>query len=183
MIFQSTRPIRGATKTDDDIRPRISISIHAPHTGRDPAEATDVADRLKISIHAPHTGRDLHPSGQCNNQLRQFQSTRPIRGATALVSALLRNKFISIHAPHTGRDDLFFAMVLSSYIFQSTRPIRGATGLRRTTSTAWAIFQSTRPIRGATFPWYFQYPGVHISIHAPHTGRDDASAVAFATIC
>ena len=33
--FQSTRPIRGATKISSYIKPGEDISIHAPHTGRD----------------------------------------------------------------------------------------------------------------------------------------------------
>ena len=35
-LFQSTRPMRGATVRDDDLRHRRGISIHAPHAGRDP---------------------------------------------------------------------------------------------------------------------------------------------------
>ena len=34
----------------------------------------------------------------------EFQSTRPIRGATERVDATLDEIEISIHAPHTGRD-------------------------------------------------------------------------------
>ena len=33
--FQSTRPIRGATRNSDDSKVCGKISIHAPHTGRD----------------------------------------------------------------------------------------------------------------------------------------------------
>ena len=58
---------------------------------------------LPISIHAPHTGRDYEVRGGalCINE---FQSTRPIRGATGWVSPKMPAKNISIHAPHTGRD-------------------------------------------------------------------------------
>ena len=34
----------------------------------------------------------------------KFQSTRPMRGATAVWSRPLHPKVISIHAPHAGRD-------------------------------------------------------------------------------
>ena len=35
-LFQSTRPLRGATGADDDdINERLEISIHAPLAGRD----------------------------------------------------------------------------------------------------------------------------------------------------
>ena len=33
--FQSTRPMRGATKPIVDVPPDVFISIHAPHAGRD----------------------------------------------------------------------------------------------------------------------------------------------------
>ena len=81
------------------------ISIHAPHTGRDPGgqqSGRAVCDfnprapygarrrdayitRLEqtISIHAPHTGRDrdIWAGAEVGTE---FQSTRPIRGATPL---------------------------------------------------------------------------------------------------
>ena len=105
-LFQSTRPIRGATLPDLEPLPAERISIHAPHTGRD--YVTDkLAPRMVISIHAPHTGRDLTtwkppdcftyfnpraPYGARRHAIfaatrtRRFQSTRPIRGATLLLS-------------------------------------------------------------------------------------------------
>ena len=58
VLFQSTRPMRGATfgitlaELDGD------ISIHAPHAGRDGGKSYTVAE------------------------IAEFQSTRPMRGAT-----------------------------------------------------------------------------------------------------
>ena len=101
--FQSTRPMRGAT-------PR-SWPCSWPPT---------------ISIHAPHAGRDYGQVVAAQQQL-QFQSTRPMRGATgrrpawrswathfnprAPCGARLPDPSggfllwsISIHAPHAGRD-------------------------------------------------------------------------------
>ena len=146
--FQSTRPIRGAThglgdifRGDGNFNPRapygarppglipwrawITISIHAPHTGRDSGMPGKSLNR-SISIHAPHTGRDSKSSG---GQISKdgFQSTRPIRGATVAPNAIRpmpmdfnprapygarpfqaaasrQTTGISIHAPHTGRD-------------------------------------------------------------------------------
>ena len=64
-IFQSTRPMRGAT-----------CGIGG-----------NLVD-LIISIHAPHAGRDSFPVGaKC--RCETFQSTRPMRGATAKVNKLL----------------------------------------------------------------------------------------------
>ena len=80
-----------------------AISIHAPHTGRDLADKTVCATLNRISIHAPHTGRD----GLIKfliKVLDEFQSTRPIRGATKFTRNEIMTSNISIHAPHTGRD-------------------------------------------------------------------------------
>ena len=56
-VFQSTRPMRGATLVAVLGHGRLNISIHAPHAGRD-YEAGLGDDALDISIHAPHAGRD-----------------------------------------------------------------------------------------------------------------------------
>jgi len=56
-LFQSTRPMRGATYQDGVAYDDIVISIHAPHAGRDSSEAR-ASRRYNISIHAPHAGRD-----------------------------------------------------------------------------------------------------------------------------
>ena len=80
----------------------------------------------------------------------QFQSTRPVRGATA--------------ARHIASPPV---------IFQSTRPMRGATPLEVLLAEA-VQFQSTRPMRGATIDREVISYFVHISIHAPHAGRDSA---------
>ena len=59
---------------------RFWISIHAPRAGRDCLQSlhrvTDV-----ISIHAPRAGRDVPPAAR-RLYLFEFQSTRPVRGAT-----------------------------------------------------------------------------------------------------
>ena len=56
-MFQSTRPMRGATPVLTASLLTTKVSIHAPHAGRD----TGLADKVrfnKVSIHAPHAGRD-----------------------------------------------------------------------------------------------------------------------------
>ena len=78
---------------------------------------------------------DFNPRAPCGarlyshfnpNPCGKFQSTRPVRGATA-----------SGHS---------FCPVT---LFQSTRPVRGATCSMRLVHLL-AQFQSTRPVRGAT---------------------------------
>ena len=58
---------------------------------------------------------------------REFQSTRPMRGATREGLLLVRHVGISIHAPHAGRDRTHEIHRAREAQFQSTRPMRGAT--------------------------------------------------------
>ena len=101
-----------------------------------------------ISIHAPHAGRDQMDHHLCYWG-DQFQSTRPMRGATLLRHPAGQRGQISIHAPHAGRDRWHRLWRLLASVFQSTRPMRGATP------------------RGGE-----ESIGGEISIHAPHAGRD-----------
>ena len=59
-VFQSTRPMRGATARALRLPRRARVSIHAPHAGRDSFKE-DVIDQIVVSIHAPHAGRDGNP--------------------------------------------------------------------------------------------------------------------------
>ena len=72
--------MRGATTVSPWLSiSQCSISIHAPHAGRD-QEIRQLLQLQLISIHAPHAGRDR----------RQHERQRAA--------------VISIHAPHAGRD-------------------------------------------------------------------------------
>ena len=171
LLFQSTRPMRGATKVGAITNPVRDISIHAPHAGRDvPAPC----------IFSQHSG---------------FQSTRPIRGATHLRYVLLATASISIHAPHTGRDSTILMISSSTAAFQSTRPIRGATAEKALEAMENEYFNPRAPYGarhighhssndlaqhfnprapyGARLQRQIPRPKrFSISIHAPHTGRD-----------
>ena len=60
-VFQSTRPVRGATEHDADLVVDVVISIHAPREGCDFQPAPFVHERT-ISIHAPREGCDYRSS-------------------------------------------------------------------------------------------------------------------------
>ena len=79
------------------------ISIHAPLAGCD---ARDVAAGRgnRISIHAPLAGCDT-TAGVGDSARAIFQSTHPLRGATAVLRRIRLNLSISIHAPLAGCDD------------------------------------------------------------------------------
>ena len=57
----------------------------------------------------------------------EFQSTRPVWGATEAKDTLVAAINISIHAPRVGRDDEWRYLCMSRPVFQSTRPVWGAT--------------------------------------------------------
>ena len=60
---------------------------------------------MAISIHAPHAGSDPGLPPGCAF-LPGFQSTLPMRGATAVNRCPQLMVFISIHAPHAGSDTI-----------------------------------------------------------------------------
>ena len=163
--------MRGATRGKHHAAGRDGISIHAPHAGRDGRPLVDERRRQSISIHAPHAGRDdsrpskeprqgrhFNPRAPCGARRLQetifdlkmeFQSTRPMRGATYGEELAFWDEIISIHAPLAGRDPQQWQMPLTAFLFQSTRPARGATAGN-----------------------FYQWRGGTISIHAPREGRD-----------
>ena len=102
-IFQSTRPVWGATTVRSDIVPSPWISIHAPRVGRDGRYGQDRPSRCNFNPRAP-CGARRYTGGATESSLL-FQSTRPVWGAT--FNGLLcfqYNAGISIHAPRVGRD-------------------------------------------------------------------------------
>ena len=148
LVFQSTRPARGATPGFYPGRRCSSyFNPRAPRGAR--PWISDMGDRLEV-----------------------FQSTRPARGATRVDAGRQGVQGISIHAPREGRDggpaggfggagisihapregrDPDSGMIRHlSVAFQSTRPARGATLLQTGLSSISNRFQSTRPARGAT---------------------------------
>ena len=149
--FQSTHPLRGATIEVLIIVALVDISIHAPLTGCDVHGLFRLGLALGISIHAPLTGCDTAMWIYASHHKR-FQSTHPLRGATA-----------------------GFRPEISSTRFQSTHPLRGATRTSFTRVLSLASFQSTHPLRGATSgagEWLYRQG---ISIHAPLAGCDPLS--------
>ena len=145
--FQSTRPVRGATPSGGCKLPlRTDFNPRAPCGARLPPFPAASPDP-NFNPRAPCGARQL--LGTSTEVLQEFQSTRPVRGATWRL----------------GRDPLH-------RIFQSTRPVRGATADNVAKAILDALFQSTRPVRGATVGKQVQQLDCLISIHAPRAGRD-----------
>ena len=161
--------MRGATARPEGRDRGRGISIHAPHAGRDGHRRPQFGG-FGISIHAPHAGRDRKRRSMRSSSPR-FQSTRPMRGATAWQEKSAQATEISIHAPHAGRDSSRFGRIGRSLYFNPRAPC-GARLYRCVQAHTSQEFQSTRPMRGATT--YCKQYGIiiSISIHAPHAGRD-----------
>ena len=120
--FQSTRPVWGATITAKRLQQRRGISIHAPRVGRDLSVQLVFHQPMQnFNPRAPCGAR--HASFQTTVVLVIFQSTRPVWGATdnRHISAGIID--ISIHAPRVGRDQLRAATAVYTVRFQSTRPV------------------------------------------------------------
>ena len=145
-VFQSTRPVRGATGATTMQQPGNSVSIHAPRTGRDQAFTPDIgAIDSRFNPRAPYGAR--RPMSCCSI---------PIRA-------------VSIHAPRTGRDQGKRSS-RCQLKFQSTRPVRGATRpdslhRHRASFNPRAPYGARRRVRACG-------RANAVSIHAPHTGRD-----------
>ena len=77
--FQSTLPMKGATK-----------------------QTAQTNEAQKVSIHAPNEGSDSHLLFPTHTRLL-FQSTLPMKGAT-LSKRIINCKKVSIHAPNEGSD-------------------------------------------------------------------------------
>ena len=83
ILFQSTRPRRGATVPPPLVCGGLQVSIHAPPKGRDSRLGFDFVGNIVFQSTRPRRGAtdDLWSD---QGPLVKFQSTRPRRGATPL---------------------------------------------------------------------------------------------------
>ena len=190
--FQSTHPLRGATDPAHAADCNKKISIHAPLAGCDRSARSTETRMDDFNPRTPCGVRLMH--GRALLEMNEFQSTHPLRGATATVAQhpagtstfqsthplrgatqenrrALRHLPISIHAPLAGCD---FAIVLVLRYFLHFNP-RTPCGVRhglRLGARKGFEFQSTHPLRGATVERAPVYHIRKISIHAPLAGCD-----------
>ena len=147
--FQSTRPIRGATRSAGISRLLgYHFNPRAPYGARLYGGA-EYGGAGGISIHAPHTGRDMQTRAP---QLRgqNFNPRANLYGVCPFYSDF------NPRAPYGARLVAFLS------------------------GPAFFVFQSTRPIRGATLIFPASVKPFLISIHAPHTGRDNKYEIGYA---
>ncbi len=87
----------------------------------------------------------------------KFQSTRPVRGATNGGITAQPQIDVSIHAPRTGRDQRRDHSTAADRCFNPRAPY-GARPVKDEAFAALKPFQSTRPVRGATVPAPHGFP-------------------------
>ena len=145
--FQSTRPVRGATRGSTRRPASDGVSIHAPRAGRD-------SRRLWIDLDA-----------------LTFQSTRPVRGATLIRRAGNRAQGVSIHAPRAGRDRKHAALGGRGGRFNPRAPC-GARPRMLTTTGRKRSFNPRAPCGARPLQHHSRHERHDVSIHAPRAGRD-----------
>ena len=194
LLFQSTRPMRGATARRKAYEHKgKNFNPRAP-CGARRRRFPACLGGVDISIHAPHAGRDgcsssartcwtnFNPRAPCGARRSRFSVAFPTEthfnprapcGARRARGSLRRGAInISIHAPHAGRDEINAAVMRSPPYFNPRAPC-GARPVWCVYVDIHCTFQSTRPMRGATgFCAKMAVPMKDISIHAPHAGRD-----------
>ena len=169
VVFQSTRPMRGATGVRLRALRGVWVSIHAPHAGRDMVYIPKFTVPTGFNPRAPCGARQR--SCVYSSAPESFQSTRPMRGATGDCSRHKRSLNVSIHAPHAGRDRTPQSSMCFHRCFNPRAPC-GARPMSCTAIPTSQSCQSTRPKRGATTPISEEGHTMLVSIHAPHAGRD-----------
>ena len=172
VLFQSTLPVRGATKSLDGVATLVEISIHAPRAGSDRKNHIAVDRRNRFQSTLPVRGATR---AVCCWQLSTcyFNPRSPCGERLNVIDKIRVEQVISIHAPRAGSDAIGGVVAAIGLIFQSTLPVRGATdkyirwwlsqqisihapraGSDITicgTEASQRSFQSTLPVRGATW--------------------------------
>ena len=190
--FQSTHPMRGATRYRGDFISIDRISIHAPHAGCDEQPfivalfGTHFNPRTPCGVRhglTRHVKRHAHfnPRTPCGVRLLDvadtpkfylFQSTHPMRGATRIPGVEPTVTSISIHAPHAGCDQNCGKSSSGKKRFQSTHPMRGATIIEQRKTELFCHFNPRTPCGVRPTRTINPTPYADISIHAPHAGCD-----------
>ena len=170
-LFQSTRPMRGATQ---------KLQQYGSSTQNFNPRAPCGARLDVLFLHAL-TRCDFNPRAPCGARrfryvtvafVWSFQSTRPMRGATFYILPTMRARDISIHAPHAGRDagDKY---ITGSNCISIHAPLAGC-DVEHIQHTVWfsPYFNPRAPCGARQGDHLGGTPLRAISIHAPHAGRD-----------
>ena len=168
------------------------ISIRAPRVGRDHTEHLFIS-QSPISIHAPRVGRDRN---SCTFRVKfaqfqstrpvwgatrskhskwsrfQFQSTRPVWGATGRILCAVPGNHISIHAPRVGRDIEYATHERRTTYFNPRAPCGARPSVLYNVTRNLTNFNPRAPCGARPYCRRCIHVGYFISIHAPRVGRD-----------
>ncbi len=178
-IFQSTLPLRGATLDLTLASAGVDISIHTPLAGSDRPYTSSPKYSLLFQSTLPLRGATAEQLLRL--QTNSFQSTLPLRGATRVHvrDAVLDLDVISIHTPLAGSDfDHRFRCFRTCAISIHT-PLAGSDQNLVTSVIAAAKFQSTLPLRGATFAALAAFRQNQFQSTLPLRGATFAALAAF----
>ena len=169
LCFQSTPPMRRATRQRDYPYAEHLLSIHAPHAEGDDNVGRGLA-HLVLSIHAPHAEGDLHFDKRRTMRM-SFQSTPPMRRATGKLRRVRAVLPLSIHAPHAEGDSVPSRPCSPHFAFNPRPPCGG----RR--QRYGAVFRHTAlsihaPHAEGDADGLQERAAVVLSIHAPHAEGD-----------
>ena len=170
-LFQSTRPTWGATFQALLMPRAITVSIHAPHVGRDEGFAALIHRLNGFNPRAPRGARLARRNAKL--RVERFQSTRPTWGATRRRWRGRRPQWsFNPRAPRGARPGSSMPSGVGGCF--NPRAPRGARPYPDIAQIITRTFQSTRPTWGATDGHLIPRHIGSVSIHAPHVGRDGA---------
>ena len=144
--FQPTRPLRGATKSQQKPRKAFLFQPTRPLRGATGILAIGFVHNSYFNPRAPCGARQLIVA--VSTILTTFQPTRPLRGATTCIDGLPFTSVISTHAPLAGRDP--------------PEPPEDTP----------EIISTHAPLAGRDFRFLHELNDTDISTHAPLAGRD-----------
>ena len=147
LSFQSTPPVKAATRKLRNTNAGGGISIHAAREGGDFDDRVVIVYNIKFQSTPPVKAATKHPPNASIDSTL-FQSTPPVKAAT------VEN-----------------ATTQFSVAFQSTPPVKAATRFASHQELGGA-FQSTPPVKAATIGRRFTTMHSSISIHAAREGGD-----------
>ena len=192
-IFQSTRPVWGATTRALIVTPRWLFQSTRPVWGATGKRRSDCKVNF-ISIHAPRVGRDLF--GDRPLRILGISIHAPRVGRDAINRRVVFHYAISIHAPRVGRDAINEVARTGGADFNPRAPCgarlllpspcfvpinfnpRAPCGARlyyRPIPTRGYDFNPRAPCGARLQEPDGQVDVISISIHAPRVGRDEVT--------
>ena len=160
--------MRGATPRLRSTTPSINFNPRS-RAGSDVKSALRLTPDIYFNPRSPCGERPS--AADWTSPSDAFQSTLPVRGATAAAYAGRDTGTISIHAPRAGSDGSVSGDNIVGIHFNPRSPC-GERPVSPMETRLDTIFQSTLPVRGGDMILYKKSWIVMISIHAPRAGSD-----------